>query len=388
MPETAEDTLRELHLRGAHARRAAVFGAEGGRELVLRYGDVADEVAALQSSPCLADLSWRSRLELVGRDRARLLNGLCTVDVAALETGGSAYGLVTDLKGRVISEMNVAVLEDRLWLELPPGRARPVREHLEHHRVIDDVDARSLEDVVLLGVAGSEGLRALGGLVDLPEGGAARVELLGTEVLLVRRSRWGLEGADLSISSGVAEPLAEELASRLGARWVGWQALEVVRVRAGVPRWGRDFGENSLPNETGLLEQAVDFEKGCYLGQEIVARVYYRGQPARQCCAVDIHRSGAPGEVELEVAAELEGGSLLLEGVVVGELTSVAPGSRGSVFAGIASIDRAGLDAQGPLALAAGRPGRDQTVNDEPQPQVPVALGFRNLNPVPVMPRL
>lgn len=318
--------LEEVH-RGAGCER---WSTEGGYRVPEDYGDPGAERRALRRGTALYDASAWGRVEILGADSSRLLNGFCTVNVEELTAGGLAYALITAAKGQVLADMAVSVHEDRLWLRLPPGQGKPMREHLGKYVIAEDVELLPMGDLVPLWVLGPnavESLRAAG--VEVPSPGRhGRMCLGDTEVHLEHAALLGLPGICISVSASVAGVFAADLRRRLDVPWAGRLALESVRVGAGMPRWGVDFGPDTLPQEAGL-NAAVDYEKGCYLGQEVIARLHYRGQAQRRLCAVEVEASG-----ELP-AAVISGGD------EVGKLTSLDPlPTKDDARAGIAMLKR------------------------------------------------
>jgi folate-binding protein YgfZ len=237
-----------------------------------------DEHRVLHEGCGIADLSGRGRLELVGADRLRFLHNYLTCDVKGLAPGMGAYGFFTSPQGRILSDAVLLAHQDRLWVEVGPGRQEPIAAHLRKFILADRVEVRPLDDMMPIAVLGPRAGEVLG--ADLSALGDepwrhARVSVHGTEVALQRRGLLGAPAWALWVSASVAAPLTEKLIEE-GARPVGCEALEALRVEAGIPRFGQDFGPESFPQETGI-EEAVSYTKGCYLGQEVVARIHYRG---------------------------------------------------------------------------------------------------------------
>jgi folate-binding protein YgfZ len=274
-------TARPLPLARLHERLGAVLApVDGGASAPLRYGPVAEEHRALREGCGLADRSWLGRLEILGADRHRFLNAYVTCEVKDLAPGEGAYGFVTNHQGRILSDLVVMAHEDRLWLLLPPGQEEAVGKHLRKYILADRVEVRPLEDMLPVSLIGPRAVAALGG-AGLPPAGDwrhVRSRVHGTEVALQRSGRLGAEAYTLWVSASIAGPLIEGLLEGgAAARPVGFEALEVLRAEAGIPRFGRDFGVENFPQETGAEEAAVSYTKGCYLGQEVVARIHYRG---------------------------------------------------------------------------------------------------------------
>lgn len=310
--------------------------------------ETATGVRALTEAWALADRSFVDTLELRGEDRVRFLNGLVTCDVAAHTPGGGAYGFVTNHQGRILADVAVLALPDRLLLELPPGADPRIAEHMGKYIVADRVEVAAPEagaGLLAAGPAAAERLSALLGELP-PESPWAHAELDvdGSRILAVRHPRLGVPGLALR---GDAEALAA-LAERLlegddPPRRVGPDALETVRVEAGIPRYGIDFGEDHFPQETGV-EEAVSYTKGCYLGQEVVARIHYRGKVNRILRGLRFE-AGEPPAV---------GTPLLLDGRPVGTVGSAVASPRAGGLIGLAILHRRGAEPGTRLDLEGG----------------------------------
>jgi folate-binding protein YgfZ len=342
--------LTDLPLAAVHSQLGAHPARIGDLEVPGHYGDPEAECHALRETCGLVDRSWVSRLELCGADRARFLNGLVTSDVESLEPGSGIYGFFTDLKGRVLADVWVMILEDRFWLELPPGTRDEIRAHLEKYVVADRVEIQALEDMLPLTLAGPDAFDFLedrGAILPDAVGRNTLIEISGTQMLASRRRLFGLRAVTLWVSSGIADEVWSDWVSEAGGgvRPVGLEALESLRIEAGVGRWGKDYGPLNLPQETGAISEAVDFEKGCYLGQEIVARLHYLGKPRRLLQQLSIW-----GVDEVNEDADLYS-----QGERVGTLTSVARSSTDSSWLALSVLPRKVLEGRARLELEDGR---------------------------------
>ena len=279
----AASAAQPLPLAGFHRRLGATFEPFEGYSVPAHYGSVEEEHRALTQGVGLVDRSWAGRLELVGADRQRFLNAQVTCDVKGLVPGDGAYGFFTDGQGKVLADVVILALEDRLLLELPPGRGGPIADHVKRYIIADRVEVMPADDLLPLTLLGPRAAELLSPLAPLPEGRwrHARVPVLGTEVRLSRHERLGAPAFTLWVSASLARLLAEGLLDRdRGLRPVGVRALEALRVEAGLPRFGAEYGPDTFPQESGI-DEAVSYTKGCYLGQEVVARIHYRGQVNR-----------------------------------------------------------------------------------------------------------
>ena len=275
------------------------------------YGAVAAEYQRLRQGCGLVDRLWVEHLELLGEDRARFLNGLVTGDVNALELGGGLFAFLTSAQGRILAEARIGALADSLLLELPAGCAAPIAEHLSRYLVADRVELVRRPELRALSLVGPDAVRVAARLApgDPPltdRWSQRRVERDGDELILAREERLGGPAITIRVGTEAAPALAAELLHAMegvAAEPVGFAAAEALRVEAGFARFGPDFGAERFPQEVGETD-ALDFEKGCYLGQEVVARIHYRGKVNHRLCGLRLGSAELPAPGS---AVELEG---------------------------------------------------------------------------------
>jgi folate-binding protein YgfZ len=284
--------MKPLTLHNFHAARTAAFCDLNGLEAVAHYQDPSAEYAAIHERASVLDLSFRSRLCLTGADRLRFLHGQVTNDVLGLAPESGCYAALVSAKGKMVSDLNLYRLADEILLDFEPGLAGRVSQRLEQFIIADDVRVADPSDVYsLLSVQGP--------------GAAAVVEAAGIEtpawnqpfsVRVTRRAgdgdlyamvhaRLGTCGCDLFIPTPSLETWARELeaaAIAQGGSLAGWDALETARIEAGIPRFGVDLDETTLPPEAGIESRAISTSKGCYIGQEILARIRTYGHVNRK----------------------------------------------------------------------------------------------------------
>lgn len=294
-----------------------------GVEAAADYGDPSAEGEALRSACGLIERPWTSGLEMLGKDRARFLGGYVTCEVKGLEPGTGAYGFVTNAKGRVLADPTVLALDDSLWLELPPDRTQEISQHLAKYAIFDQVEIRPLDDRVAFGLIGPRSTEALGAAAEVPEATWSHraAEIVGSEVRVVREPPFEVLGRKIPawtlwVPAGDAPSCFQALiaAGAGGLVPAGHRAFDGLRIEAGRPLYGLDFGDGNFPQETGLEAQAVSYDKGCYLGQEVVARIHYRGGVNRHLRGL-IFDSGA---------TDPAGGAVLAGGREAGTVTSTA----------------------------------------------------------------
>ncbi|MFI5025319.1 MAG: YgfZ/GcvT domain-containing protein [Solirubrobacterales bacterium] len=225
----------------------------------------------------LLDRSERGKLLIRGAEAAEYLQGQLTNDVEGLAVGEGCYAALLDRKGHMQSDMRVLrPAEDEIWIDVEPEPLAAVRRHLETYKIGRQVE---VEDVtterVLLSLVGPRSAE-IAGSPPLPEHACEAQTVAGTECLAAGTAL----GIDLIGASGDAERLRDALLGA-GAAEVSPGAVEILRVEAGTPRFGAEMDSSTMPAEAGIVEAAVDFEKGCYIGQETVARLHYKGKPNR-----------------------------------------------------------------------------------------------------------
>lgn len=315
-----------LPLHEFHARHGATFIRVNGAELVAHYGDPLAEHAALRHTVAVLDLSSRGRLCVLGRDRERFLNGQVTNDVKALALGEGCYTVVVNAKGRMEGDACVHRLAEEFLLDCEPGYGPALAQRLERYVIADDVQiVDAAPHFGLLSVQGpraAEVACALAPGLELPARPLslkAVVHAAWGELYVVNQPRVGVPGWEVYVPMAALEAAAETLrsaAAQLGGRLAGWEALETARIEAGIPRWGADLDESTLPPEAGLEARAISYTKGCYIGQEVIARIRTYGHVNRALCGLWLG--------EWRGALPARGERLFRDGREIGYVTSAA----------------------------------------------------------------
>ncbi|HKQ68591.1 MAG TPA: folate-binding protein YgfZ [Polyangiaceae bacterium] len=258
-------------------------------------------------------------LAIAGADRRSWLNGLCTADVAKLGPETASYGLILVKIGRIVTDVFIVDAKDRILLGVPRDRVALVREHFEKYIIMEDVthDDASAE----FAWAHGHGPLAESLAVEL----AAKHAGFGGAVDLT-----GLGGAVVVVPTASAEALWADLGAREGVvlgSEADWDALRVHRT---FPRFGVDFGEKNYPQEAALEKIAVSFNKGCYLGQEVVCRLEMRGHVIKKIAPVRLAEGALPS-----VGAEV----LSADGKPVGAVSSAASDPAGPLALAMLRVD-------------------------------------------------
>jgi folate-binding protein YgfZ len=264
---------------------------------------MSDFAQLVGSGAAVRRLAGRGLLRVTGRDRVRFLQGMLTNDVSALQTGDVCYAAQLDRKGHLLSDLWVLAREQELLLDTAPGRAAAVAEILTKHVIADDVELEDLsEEWAVVAFEGPDARSAAGAPALEPNTLAADGPLLWVAAGTLTPEGVRLLGPSDAVAAAVERTSLPELSE---------VRAEILRVEAFLPSFDVDMSERTFPAEA-RLEGALSFTKGCYIGQEIVARIASRGAVNRLL-------------VQLEADAPVEvGAPIAVEGRAVGEVTSAA----------------------------------------------------------------
>jgi folate-binding protein YgfZ len=298
-----------------HEKAEAEFQNYDQLQIVTTFGEPEAEYAAIRKGAALVDQPQRGFLELAGKDRLAFLNNLLTNETwnkatkKGLEAGAGVYGFFLSRNGRIVTDMNVIERGDRTLLEMDARVVEAVRAAFDKYIFTEQVTltnrVASLHQIALHGPGALDVLRQAVGS-DVPELGAlgsTQVRIAETDVVVWRDDVCAVPGYQLVFDIGAAESVWEMLVARFATseqrgkralRPTGWAAFNAARIEAGRALFGIDFDDSVLPHETGEIARAVSFTKGCYLGQEIVARMQARGQFARQLVGIKMADDALP----------------------------------------------------------------------------------------------
>lgn len=312
--------MKKTPLYDVHASCGATFDDFAGWLMPKSYGNDLEEYQAVRNNVGIVDLSHRGKLRLSGREHVKFLQGMLTNDVNKLEEGRGMYATLLTVKGRVISDMTVYREKESMLLDLEPGLNEKIREHLIKFRLsyranIEDVT----ENLALLSVHGPNSRKLLQKTIgenfpELSEYGFLVKGVNGYQIMIARANRTGEEGYDVFVTSEGGNTLWESLAENgkeVGLKPVGLDTMEILRIEAGIPKYGVDVTENTIPIEAGLWH-ALNFEKGCYVGQEVIARIKWRGHVNWHLVGLKIEGDGLP----------LSGDKIVHDGREIGYVTS------------------------------------------------------------------
>jgi folate-binding protein YgfZ len=239
----------------------------------------------------LLDRSDRGKLSVSGPDGAEYLQGQLTNDVEALEPGEGQYAALLDRKGHMQADMRVLrPATDEIWVDTEPEALAAARRHLEMYSIGREVKVADVSaERAIISLIGPRSVE-FAGTAALPENACETTVVAGVECLVAGTAT----GVDLIFAAAERERLRDALLAT-GAVAVSPDAAEILRVEAGTPRFGAEMGTATMPAEAGIVAEAVSFTKGCYIGQETVARLHYKGRPNRHLRGLRLSAPAAPG---------------------------------------------------------------------------------------------
>ena len=310
MQETALSKITPL--RELQEKAGATFASFDGWELSRTYGNTSEEYRAARQGAALFDRSAFGRLRIAGADGLDLLNRLSTNKLIDLTAGEGASTVLTTNKGRIIDLLPIINLGDELLVITNPQTVQNVVDWIDLYTFGEDIQVRDVTDeTTLLHLAGPAAVSLLGpDAASLSLYSTREVSVQGVLAQVIRTDTLGTTGYDLLVSKSQAEEAWDALV-RMGAVPIGDDAAEMLRVEQGAPRYGRELGEEFNPLEAGLLP-SISFDKGCYIGQEVVVRLNTYNK-------VQKHLMG----IAVEVGSALPGQRLEVDGKDAGFLTSV-----------------------------------------------------------------
>jgi folate-binding protein YgfZ len=315
-------TALQVHSEGLGAARV---GEYRGAIAAARFSDPQVELTALRTGCGVYDLGFRARISLTGGDRVRWLNGMVTNNIRDLAVGRGVYAFLLNPQGRILADLYAYNRGESIIIETDRTQVEKLLATFDHYIIMDDVEVADLGDqVTTLGVAGPNAravLRASG--IEIPEMQPLQVfdakctcDCDCTQCTVVRGEDAAHESYELWLASSDVKKTWDALVAA-GATAVGFEALELERIVSGIPLYGVDIRERDLPQETEQ-DRALNFNKGCYVGQEIVERIRSRGAVHRKFTGFL-----AEGGATIETGAKIVSGDAS-GNKEVGEITSVA----------------------------------------------------------------
>lgn len=300
-------------LHPLHEQAEAEFQAYGDVEIVSTFGEPQAEYAAIRKGCAMMDLPQRGILRVAGANRIDFLNRIVTNELISKDgknrvgTGDGVYSFLLNNKGRVAADFNVLERSDHTLLETDARNIAGLEATLRKYALSDKVEFASqigvVHEIALHG-PGADGIlkELLGDWIGLGplKSTAGRIDSI--DVAVWRDDPCGVAGYFLIVAAEHARQLWMQILTKFSQgevgkrrlRPAGWAVFNTTRIEAGRTLFGIDFDDTVLPAESGQLDRAVSFEKGCYLGQEIVARMHARGQVARKIVGIRMKDEALP----------------------------------------------------------------------------------------------
>jgi len=268
----------------------------------------AEYAAVRDGGAGIIDLSSRARLLVSGAEAVTFLNGLITNDMKTLAVNSWMPAAFPNVQGRLLAAIRVIHRDDGFLIDTETVTHDAVLKLLERFTLAGDFRVTDLtSETVHLSVQGKKAAEVVRATLGDEAAKIEHQEVIkrklgnGSEVTIIRATHTAEDGFDLFVDANDAHQLSESL-TKAGAQPVGVDVVETLRIEAGIPRYGIDMDETNVVTETNL-DEAVSFTKGCYLGQEIIARIKYRGHVAKKLTGVQFE---ANGSTELERGAKIQ----------------------------------------------------------------------------------
>jgi len=330
------------------AASGARMGEYGGVQTPLVFNDVAREFHELLSGCALYYLGWRAKIKISGEDRVRWLNGMVTNNIKDLPVGRGNYNFVLNPQGRILGDLYAYNLGEHFLIDTERAQLENLLKLFDHFIIMDDVEvADQSNELTAIGLQGPRAKEVLQ-TVGIPDPGLGPMQIAvltwnGFGLSLTRMASDELLTYEIWAAPAVLAELWKAL-TQAGAKPVGSEALEKFRVLIGLPKYGTDIGERDLPQETEQTH-ALNFTKGCYIGQEIVERIRSRGNVHRK-----FHGFLLEGDLPLR------GAKLQADGKDVGEITSVSriPTQNGDRRVALGYIRREALERHARITYSGG----------------------------------
>src|SRR5581483_5683508 len=320
---------------------AAASGEYRGATTALTFGNSRAEFAALRSGCGIYDLGYRAKLSITGGDRIRWLNGMVTNNIRDLGANHGIYAFLLNPQGRILGDLYAYNRGESILIDTDCNQVEKLLATFDHYIIMDDVEVKNVsEQLTALGVSGpkSREILKIAGFEpnQLSALHSQETSWNGISCTLVQTDDGQFPGFEIWVAPSEVKRVWDAIV-RAGAVAVGSEALEMHRIAAGIPRYGVDIRERDLPQETEQV-RALNFNKGCYVGQEIVERIRSRGAVHRKFTGFVADAAVSAGEKVLSGEKE------------VGEITSAASVYFGNSEAHVAI---------GYIRREVGSPGRD-----------------------------
>ncbi|PKB79376.1 MAG: hypothetical protein BZY88_13655 [SAR202 cluster bacterium Io17-Chloro-G9] len=343
-------SMQRSALHQTLSESGAKFHQQQGWDLPQCFASASEEYQTAVTGAAVHDMSYAGRLRATGADTLDLINRLSTNKVDELQPGHGAPTILTTDQGRIFDLIYVVNTGDHVLLITSPETQQPIIDWLDKYTIMDDIEVEDVTEtttmLVLLGPGADDALAQAAGqdsglAQQLPAYGYAAIEIGGVTAQVIRQSLGDVPAFTLVLAPQDA-PAAWRGLMDSGVSPIGTEAYDAVRVAHGVPTYGHEMGQAFNPLEAGLIG-SIDFAKGCYIGQEVIARLDTYQKVQKHLVTL---KFGPEAQVDL-------GTSLVQEGKVVGMVTSLSAISGGDQLVGLGYVRKANASQGSRLDLEA-----------------------------------
>ena len=309
--------MNHSSLHNIYLENNAEFTIEAGWELPKKFHETEKEVNDTRNGISFIDISHRGKIVLSGKEHIKFLQGMLSNDINSLDENDGLYATLLTVKGRMVSDMRVFKDCESIYLDLEPGLNNKIFEHLLKFRLsykadIEDVtDNYSLFHICGPKINNLKNKDFISTITRLKENSFVKLEIENIPVRAFKVNRTGETGFDLMVKIDDAEVLWSTINKLIKPQLIGLDCLETLRIESGIPIYNKDMDESTIPIEAGLWN-ALDFEKGCYIGQEVIARIKWRGHVNRHLM----------GFISNDDQKTIEGNSIISNEKEIGKITS------------------------------------------------------------------
>jgi len=323
------------------------------------FGNSADEYQAARGTAALVDRSHLAKIEFRGRDRAKFLHNFCTNDVKGLACGSGREAFITNAQGKILAFVRIFAGSDSIYVDTATGAAAALLKHFERYLIMEKVElADHSTEYAQMAVIGPRANAIVSRLdISLESSGGMGIHeasVDGIACLVIHHDQLGDPAFEFRVPADQAAAIWRSIhaaGGQSGLELMGEEAYEIIRVEAGLPEYGKDMDETNLPQEIGRDRRAISFTKGCYLGQETIARIDALGHVNRHL--VGLHAAGTRTPFPHDASISSAGNQPI-----------------GRVTSSVRSPARGGVIALGFVRRGQERPGTDVTIELPGEPPV------------------
>lgn len=288
--------MKKLPLHNFHLEKGAEFIESSGWLLPKKYDSVKLEYKSAKNGIAVIDFSSRGKIRLSGKECFKFMQGMLSNDVIKLQSGKGVYATLLNVKGKMIADLYLYKDGEQAFLDLEQGLNKTISDLLLKYRLsykakIEDVTDKFIQ-LCYIGPKSTQYLSELlnEDLSKLGDPSFIKKNVDDFEVFIVKVKRSSQQGFDLYFPIDCQESVEKFLIKESGGlkpNFIGLDTYEVLRVEAGIAKYGVDMNDSTIPIEAGLWD-ALNFEKGCYIGQEVIARIKWRGRVNRHLVGIEL----------------------------------------------------------------------------------------------------